>query len=58
MRRFVLAAALVLATAAPAFATWSIIAVDTKTGQVDHRVRDLRARRPVFRSGSRIRRAI
>ena len=34
MTRFVLTAALVLGFAAPAFATWSVIAVDVKTGQV------------------------
>ena len=32
--RLVLAATLLVASAAPAFATWSVIAVDAKTGQV------------------------
>ena len=34
MRRTILALALLLATAAPAFATWSVIAIDTRSGQV------------------------
>ena len=34
MMRFVLTVALVLGAAAPAFATWSVIALDAKTGQV------------------------
>jgi uncharacterized Ntn-hydrolase superfamily protein len=34
MRRTLLALALLLATSAPAFATWSVIALDAKSGQV------------------------
>ena len=34
MKRLILTAALLLGAAAPAFATWSVIAVDAKTGQV------------------------
>ena len=34
MKKLVLALALVLGAAAPAFATWSVIAIDAKTGQV------------------------
>ncbi len=34
MKKFCIAAVLVLAFAAPAFATWSVIAIDAKTGQV------------------------
>ena len=34
MKQFILTAALLLGAAAPAFATWSVIAVDAKTGQV------------------------
>jgi uncharacterized Ntn-hydrolase superfamily protein len=34
MRRTLLALALLLATSAPAFATWSVIAIDTRSGQV------------------------
>src|SRR6187399_34840 len=34
MKKLVLALALLLGAAAPAFATWSVIAIDVKTGQV------------------------
>src|SRR5678816_638181 len=34
MKSLILTAALLLGAAAPAFATWSVIAVDAKTGQV------------------------
>ena len=33
MKRLLLTLALVLVAAAPAFATWSVIAVDAKTGR-------------------------
>jgi hypothetical protein len=34
MKKLILTVTLVLGAAAPAFATWSVIAVDAKTGQV------------------------
>src|SRR6185436_16134781 len=34
MKRLILSLTIVMASAAPAFATWSVIAVDAKTGQV------------------------
>ena len=34
MKTLVVTLALVLGAAAPAFATWSVIAIDVKTGQV------------------------
>ena len=34
MKKLILTLALVLGAAAPAFATWSVIAIDVKTGQV------------------------